>query len=310
MTKISKYFSNFKNKIFNTPKYDITSVSQLVCDSDKFRHGLAEAKVYRANLFPYEKSSKNPLTAYFTEVPKRTIGIFSETKNDLINTINSINDDLSKILEYNRITAPNSKFVVIDKAKSKATVYEGNKVIADFDAGVGEVIGDSLNTVSYNYKTKTFSQTGRTTPSGEFLTSSLPEICENKGDFITKGNTNVILLNGVMHPSGYKQNTSLAIHQLPNSLYEQRMKILNEQTGRKGCSTGCINLKTEDYLHITKLLPEGSAVYILPEEAGNSLKLAELPDGRLWFQTVYKDAERNNMLESAIEKFCKTETVN
>lgn len=238
-----------------------------------------------------------------TNVPTRTIGLFSSTRNYLQRTVNAFGDDLSKIVEYNKLTRPNSRFVVVDKAKSKATLYEGGRNIDTFDVGVGETIGDTLNNVTYDYAAKVFSKNGRTTPSGEFRTAVMPHNCGNKSDYVSNGNVNAILLKGVMHPANYRQNTSLALHQLPNNVYEQRLQVLNEQAGRKGISTGCINFKTEDFQRLTRQIPEQTPVYILPEEAGNSLKLMELPNHKLWFRTEYKDTERKNALELAIKKY-------
>lgn len=266
--------------------------------------GLNKARVSKCGLFPSTRLNETPqIPINLTNVPERTIGLFASTRNYLKNLINSIKDDLSKLIEYNKITRPNEKFVVVNKVNSTATLYEGDKIVTRFDIGMGETVGDSLNSVSYDYATKTFGKIGRTTPSGEFRTATLPESCVNKSDYIADGKTNVVLLNGVMHPVNYGQNTSLALHQFPNNVYEQRLQVLNSQLKRNGMSTGCINFKTEDIQSLAQQLPEGTPVYILPEEAGNSLKLVELPNKKLWFRTQYNDNERNNSLEMAINKY-------
>ena len=266
--------------------------------------GLNQARISGCGLFPSTRLSEVPqISINFDNVPERIVGIFATTRNYLQKLINSIGDDLSKIVVYNKITRPNGRFVIIDKANSKAMLYEGDKVIARFDVGIGESVGDTLNNVSYNYATKTFGEVGRTTPSGEFRTIMLPESCVNKSDYIVNGKTNVVLLDGVMHPAGYGQNTSLALHQLPNNVYEQRLQVLNSEIKRKGVSMGCINFKTEDIQYLAEQLPEGTPVYVLPEEVGNSLKLVESPNKKLWFITLYKDNERNNALKMAINKY-------
>ena len=294
--------TSFKNvfALFNKPK----SIQLTGAAKNAMESGLNQAKISRCGLFPNTRSNDTPLTPInLANVPERTIGLFSSTRDYLKNLINSIKNDLSKLIEYNKIIRPNGKFVVIDKANSKATLYKGDKILTRFDIGVGETVGDSLNSVSYDYATKTFGKIGKTTPSGEFKTVTLPENCENKSDYIANGKTNIVLLNGVMHPTNYGQNTSLALHQFPNNVYEQRLQILNSQSQRKGMSTGCINFKTEDIQSLAQQLPEGTPVYILPEEVGNSLKLVELPNNKLWFRTQYNDKERNNILESAINKY-------
>ena len=176
-------------------------------------------------------------------------------------------------------------------------------MISSFDIGIGETIGDSLNTVQYNPINKTFGSIGKTTPSGEFKTALLPNNCINKADYISEGNVNAILLKGVQHPADFNQNTSLALHQFPINDYNQRLEIVNSQLTRKGCSTGCINLKIEDFQTLAQQLPEGTSVYILPEETGNSLLLTELPNKRLWFKTQYNDNERNEVLNLAMKKY-------
>jgi tRNA pseudouridine-54 N-methylase len=65
---------------------------------------------------------------------------------------------------------------------------------------------------------------------------------------------------------------------------------------------GCVNFKTEDFQSLVQQLPEGTPVYVLPEEVGNSLKLVELPNNKLWFKTQYQDADRNETLSMAINK--------
>ena len=271
---------------------------------DVMETGLNQARVARCDAFTNTRLREAPqISINHTNIPERTVGIFATTRNYLQKLINSIDDDLSKIVEYNKITRPNGRFVVIDKANSKAVLYDGDKVITRFDVGVGETVGDTLNNVSYNYATKTFGKVGRTTPSGEFRTAMLPKNCVNKSDYIANGKTNVVLLNGVMHPANYGQNTSLALHQFPNHVYEQRLQVLNSEIKRKGVSTGCINFKTEDIQYLAEQLPEGTPVYVLPEEVGNSLKLVELPNNKLYFRTQYKDNERNSTLEMAINKY-------
>ena len=309
MLKYIKYggntFRNFVNMFSAKPNYVQLSGQA----RQTMEVGLNKARVVGGGLFPNTRVS-TPTTPSATiipgniqSIPVKTLGIFPATGKFILKRINTLKSDLAKVIEYNRIIRPKSKFLVIDKAKSNATVYNGDKTVVRYNIGVGESVGDTLNQVSYDYSTKTFGIGGRTTPSGEFRTAILPESCANKSDYVSENEVNAILLKGVMHPASYRQNTSLALHQFPNNMYEERLKILNSSMERKGMSTGCINFKREDLQQIAQQLPNNTPVYILPEETGNSLKLVELPNQKLFFVTHYADKQRNNELEAAINKY-------
>lgn len=301
-------YLKFRN-IFNMFSTKSNSVQLSGQARQIMEQGLNKSRVVGYGLFPNTRVDLPTTPSIATipvnteSIPTRTTGIFSASRKFILEKINTVKSDLAKVIEYNRITRPKGKFLVVDKAKSRATVYNGDKVVAHYNIGVGETVGDTLNHVSYDYVTKTFGIAGRTTPSGEFRTAILPETCANKSDYVLGNEVNAILLKGVMHPVSYKQNTSLALHQFPNNMYEERLKILESSMGRKGMSTGCINFKREDLQQIARQLPENTPVYILPEETGNSLQLIELPNQKLFFSTHYADNQRNNELEMAINKY-------
>lgn len=210
------------------------------------------------------------------------------SQNNIIKHINSIQKDIDKIIEFEKITNNKKPFIIINKAKSIAEIHKENQVINKFDIGVGKTIGDDLNTATY--KNGVFSKTGTTTPSGQFVTQA-PYIKDSK----------TLILKGIQHPIDFKQPVLLALHDTFNN--QEKLKILNSQTGRKGISSGCVNFKPEDFTELMKEIPStGTQVYILPEEQGNSLELISLQNG-LWFKTNYRDKQKQNIFEEAFKKF-------
>ena len=237
------------------------------------------------------------------DIPTITIGIFPQTRHQIMTKINLLTSDTEKIIQFNKLINNAKPYVIIDKTSSKATIYRDGKAIKTFDIGVGKTEGDSLNTVRYNYTTRQFGEDGTTTPSGEYVTSYLPKSCYNISSYQMNGETNALLLNGVQHPTWYCQNTSLALHQLPNEEYAERLKAISSITGRKGISTGCVNFKVEDFRDMVKLLDNHTHVYILPEEKGNILELTETPDFRLWFITKYGNKAKATEFKAALKEY-------
>lgn len=208
----------------------------------------------------------------------------------VLTKINSMSDDIEKILEFEKLKSEQQAFVIINKTKSQAQVYKNGELKKTFNVGVGKTAGDDLNTVTYH--NGEFSGTGATTPPGGFTT----QVPYDKS-------LNILLLKGVQHPINYKDNVQLALHDIPPSKQE-RLSML-ETNGRKSMSNGCINFKSEDFEQLKKEInPAGTSVYILPEEQENRLELISTPNG-LWFKPKYKDKDKANIFEEAFRKFFK-----
>lgn len=117
-----------------------------------------------------------------------------------------------------------------------------------------------------------------------------------------KGQINILVLKGVQHPADYKQNTSIALHQVSNKM-QKRLEQFKTIDTRRSMSNGCINFKPQDFEKLKGRINEsGTTVYILPEEKGNSLELVQLPNG-LWFKPHYQDKNKENVFISALKKF-------
>lgn len=223
--------------------------------------------------------------------------------NKTMSKINSIKDDVEKILEFEKLKSEQQAFVIINKSKSQAEVYKNGKVINSYAVGVGKTVGDDLNTVKYSFKEGSFSESGRTTPSGEFKTVAPHDFnIINKSDYTDDNGVNMLLLKGVQHPADYKERTMIALHEIPNTMLE-RNKMFEINGSRRSMSTGCVNFRKEDFKQLAQEInPTGTPVYILPEEKGNRLELISTPNG-LWFKTNYKDKEKASIFETAFRKF-------
>ena len=217
--------------------------------------------------------------------------------------INSIESDIEKILTFEDIKGKQNAFMIINKATGKADVYKAGKQIDRFEVAVGETVGDSLNTATYI--DGTFSKTGRTTPPGQYYTLAPYDLnIKNKEDFESGKIVNCLVLNGIQHPSDFKYNTSIGLHQIPKS-HPERLNMLNIKDARRSMTTGCVNFMPEDFYRLAEeIKPNGTSVYILPEETGNKLEAILLPKG-LWMKPKYADPEKENIFISAMKKFFK-----
>ena len=65
------------------------------------------------------------------------------------------------------------------------------------------------------------------------------------------------------------------MHPIPISRIKERVgKFNNKILSDNRTSHGCVNFQEKEFAELTKLMSQGSKVYILPEEQDNSLKLA------------------------------------
>lgn len=227
--------------------------------------------------------------------------IFINKNREFITEINSIKRDIDKITEFERINPNKKPFIIVDKSKSQAFIYDNDKISDTFEIGVGKTFGDDLNTVQFDFTKRIFSDTGNTTPPGLFVTQKPYSIYSAKDYTSQNGQINVLPLRGVQHPVDYKQNTTIALHQISNDS-QDRLEMLT-QSGRKSMSNGCINFAQKDFERLKAQINEsGTNVYILPEEKGNSLELVQLDNG-VWFKPHYQNEEKANIFENAFKKF-------
>ncbi len=244
------------------------------------------------------------LALNFKNLPVRRLGLFQSTRNEIVREVNGLHSSKDRVLKFHQITQNNKPFIIVDKAQSVAMLYSQGQLQKTVPVGVGRTGGDSLNTVTYDFKNNIFGTTGLTTPSGQFSLKPVGNNCVNRSSYQRSNRINAVLLDGVQHPADYAINSSLALHQIPNEEMASRLSLFSV-SGRRGMSTGCINFKPKDYEELMKGVDAKTPVYILPEECGNTLELVTAPNSRLWFRTNYANPEQNNIFELAMNKYFK-----
>lgn len=190
-----------------------------------------------------------------------------DTLPDIVAQINSMHDDEQKVKAWAKYNSEEN-YVIIDKKDCLATIYGSDgKEINSFEIGIGKEIGDDFNdTKGLRGKAK------NTTPAGEY--TLIPNIY-NKSAY---GDMTLSL--------GDKANKSpntkkmVALHKVPKFREKDRLKkFYDGNIANNRMSHGCINFLEEDFKEFTKYIHGGFKVYILPEEDGNSLKLAKSVKG-------------------------------
>lgn len=194
-----------------------------------------------------------------------------------IKRINSLADNKTKVIEWNKQNKPTKNYILVDKKTCTATVYSPDgKALKSFEVGVGKEIGDGLND-GFGYSGKVHK---RTTP-GEYTIDIDHSEAEDYGKVSfslgTKGNM-------------FKKDPGfLALHKIPNSLVKERKHLFKDgNTSNNRMSYGCVNFLEEDFQELQKYVGKGSKVYILPEEKDNSLQLIAQNNNIEFVQTKYK----------------------
>ncbi len=201
--------------------------------------------------------------------------------------------DAQKIIEYNKLleryknTAQSLKnYIIVDKKNCDAIVYSPKGIsIKKFKVILGRHIGDKRAGGYWNHEPNPRCYTAPGEYDITFIGSS-----SNKKDKILYKN-NLFFLKGDHTEKAAIGKQSTAIHQIPDSRVKaDRLNAINSKTlkdNRK--SFGCVELTEQDCDSLKKYVSTGSKVYILPEEAGNSLKLEQQNDSTFkFFQTKYR----------------------
>ncbi len=215
--------------------------------------------------------------------------------------INSMKDDASRIIEYNKKNYEGEHYAIVDKKKCTLSVYDkdGN-VVKSFTVGVGKKVGDQLGSYYLDraYKTKDAwkAEQGRYTTPGEF---TLDEVKSTSAAYTGKdGKPKMMTLRG--DNKGVRAGNQ-AIHMLYKPAYATRKAAIDSPGLEDNrMSYGCVNLTEEDYNTMYQYIGEGDKVYILPEEKGNKLQLEKQKDGTYKFEQQYhKDQQRSVSKEVA-----------
>ena len=217
-----------------------------------------------------------------------------------IANINAMDNDVDKIIEYNKRHAKGN-YIIIDKKTCTATVYnKDGKKLDSYEVLLGQTKGDDLASPY----AKDASQRSYETVPGEFTFSAKSGTFGGLlylGESRSTCDPDIEVRNDVPGSGGKKIVKDLkvfqAIHGTANP--KVRNKYYNNGTltdNRQ--SSGCVNIPVEDLNEIQNKygIGVGSKCYILPEEKGNKLVLQKQKDGEIKFVTHYKDEVQNEKL--------------
>ena len=241
------------------------------------------------------------------EVPENAWHAVDElkTNNDRINALT----DEDIIINSQLLNNPNQTYIVVDKKTGQLTVRRGEDVDLNFEVLTGENAGDAQTVTkyidfdgdgkitdadvnSYGNKVVDWGAGNKRTGAGKYTINQTNP---------TSGNhyQNAPSFN-LLNDAGTQVGTS--IHGTPNS----RLKYFDDgdiENNRQ--SNGCINGRCTDLEALYGLdLPEGTPLFILPEDEGNYFELIDgaaslrmSRDNRIEYEADYEDS-RGDLQES------------
>ena len=183
--------------------------------------------------------------------------------SDKVSEINLMQDDEQKIKEWAKFSSAKN-YVIINKKNCLATVYDKNgNEISSFEVGIGKDIGDDFN--------DTKGQLGKpknTTPAGEYTLIS--------NVFNTSAYGDLTLSLGSKANKSKSVKKMVALHEVPKFREKDRLKkFYDDNLSNNRMSHGCINFLDKDFKELIKYVGGGLKLYVLPEEAGNELRLTK-----------------------------------
>ena len=221
--------------------------------------------------------------------------------------INSMKNSKTRIIEYNKKHAKGN-YVIVDKKTCKATVYnKAGQALESYEVLLGSTRGDDMsNAFGKNSKERTY----QTVP-GEF---TLGKKYNTFGGIYHLGeDSETFDPDAEKRPdapgSGGKKKlgaTYQAIHGTANR--EKRDKIYGDgNLANNRVSMGCVNIPIADLTEMEQKygIKQGSKLYILPEDKGNSLKLEKQADGTMKFVTEYADKQQNQKRQKVQAKIAQ-----
>lgn len=228
-------------------------------------------------IFPGQQITPPP--EYREEVPlAEEKWISTQTLKKNREDINALADE-DIIIKSQMINNPSQRYVVVDKKNQRLKLYHGDEVITDFEVATGAIPGDAqtvTKAIDYNkdgiiteadkidgaYKVD-WSKGNLSTGAGRYtISNSAP----TSGDYYN----NAPSFN-LVNERGFEVST--AIHGAP----DYRLKYFdNEDINDNRSSNGCINGKCSDLQGLYDMgLPNGTPVFILPEDEGNRFELVD-----------------------------------
>ena len=228
-------------------------------------------------IFPGQQIAPPP--EYREEVPlAEEKWISTQTLKKNREDINALADE-DIIIKSQMINNPSQRYVVVDKKNQRLKLYHGDEVITDFEVATGAIPGDAqtvTKAIDYNkdgiiteedkidgaYKVD-WSKGNLSTGAGRYtISNSAP----TSGDYYNNAPSfNLVNERGL--------EVSTAIHGAP----DYRLKYFdNEDINDNRSSNGCINGKCSDLQGLYDMgLPNGTPVFILPEDEGNRFELVD-----------------------------------
>ena len=244
-------------------------------------------KLHRNVSLPNE--STRVATPKYTPTPAEKL----QTEIDKINVMKS---DKQKIIAWNKKHAKGN-YIIVDKKTCRATVYnKAGQALDSYEVLLGSTKGDYMSTAVDADP----SQRRNTTPPGEF---SLGAISNSFGASYALGESwetfdpDTERRKDAPGSGGKRKLGSMiaALHGTANP--KVRNKLYGDgNLANNRVSMGCVNIPVEDIKEMEQKygIKQGSKLYILPEDSGNSLKLERQKDGTLKFVTHYASPAQNN----------------
>tara|TARA_R110000765_G_scaffold133200_1_gene231908 strand:+ start:195 stop:4109 length:3915 start_codon:yes stop_codon:yes gene_type:complete len=209
------------------------------------------------------------------EIPKESWHAVDDLKinNDNINELN----DENIIINSQLLNNPNQTYIVVDKKTGQLTVRRGDDVDLNFEVLTGKNAGDAQTVTKYRdlnnngitddeeifYKNIDWNAGNKTTGAGQY---TINQSNSTSGNYYQ----NAPSFN-LLNDSGIQVGTS--IHGTPSS----RLRYYNDGNTENNKQThGCINGKCTDLEALYDLdLPEGTPVFVLPEDEGNYFEIVD-----------------------------------
>lgn len=209
--------------------------------------------------------------------------------------INSMKNSKTRIIEYNKKHATGN-YVIVDKKTCKATVYnKAGQALESYEVLLGSTRGDNMsNAFGKNPNERTY----QTVP-GEFTLGAKSN--EFGGLYTLGANSETNDPDAEKRPdypgSGGKKKLGATFQAIHGTATSDRDKLYGDgNLANNRVSMGCVNIPVADLTEMEQKygIKQGSKLYILPEDKGNSLKLERQVDGTMKFVTEYANKEQNN----------------